>query len=48
MTFFFQASSIKNVLALSSFIMALNESLDFEAQKVHPSIIKVIYTVSGR
>ncbi len=29
--------TLKNVLALPSFIMAVNGGRDFEAQKVHPS-----------
>ncbi len=41
-------SYIKNVLALPSFIMAVNGARDFEAHKVHPAIIKSAPHGSGR
>lgn len=44
MTFFFHTNIIvvifKNVPTLSSFIKAVNSDRDFEANKVHPTIIK--------
>ncbi len=43
----YNRSYIKNVLAPLSLIMAVNGGRDFKAQKVHPSIIKVIHTALG-
>jgi len=51
MTIFVQTNTIKvilkNILALPSFIMVVNGSLDFEVKKAHPSIIKIIHTAPG-